>query len=44
MRNTCLLLAMFVTAASALVTAYHVEPRTAAMSGKAGPCSASARF
>jgi hypothetical protein len=37
MRNTCLLLAVFVTAASALVTAYHVEPRTAAMSGKAGP-------
>jgi hypothetical protein len=35
MRNTCLLLVVFVTAASALVTAYHIEPKTAAMSGKA---------
>jgi hypothetical protein len=34
-RNAYLLLVGVVTAASALVTAYHVEPRTAAMSGKA---------
>ena len=35
MRSVCLLLAVAaVTAVNASVTAYHIEPRTAAMSGK----------
>ena len=34
MRCVCLLLALAVTAVTASVTAYHIEPRTAAMSGK----------
>ena len=33
MRNACLLLAGFVTAVSAFVTGYHVEPRTAGRFG-----------
>jgi hypothetical protein len=34
MRSICLFLAVAVTAVTASVTAYHIEPRTAAMSGK----------
>ena len=34
MRNVCLLIFGVVASATALVTAYHIDPRTAAMSGK----------
>ena len=34
MKTICLLLVGVVTGASALVSAYHVDPKTAAMSGK----------
>jgi hypothetical protein len=34
MRSICLLVVVAVTAVTASVTAYHIEPRTAAMSGK----------
>ena len=37
MKAVSLLLVVAVTAAAASVTAYHVEPRTAAMSGKSRP-------
>jgi hypothetical protein len=37
MKTVCLLIFGVVTGVSALVTAYHVDPRTAAMSGKARP-------
>ena len=34
MRNVCLLIFGVVASATALVTAYHIDPQTAAMSGK----------
>jgi hypothetical protein len=34
MRNVCLLVFGVVTGVNALVTAYHIDPQTAAMSGK----------
>ena len=34
MKSVCLLLVGALTSASALVSSYHVEPKTAAMSGK----------
>ncbi len=37
MKIACSLLVAVATSASALVTAFHIEPQTAAMSGKAEP-------